>query len=82
MPDLDLNYAQILQSRANVALLGDTDRRVAPFDGRPSLSPKIRTWSGDARAHWDSACHEHNYSLANALSAARKAERDAAATKK
>ncbi len=154
VPDLDLNYIQILQSRTTVALLGDTDRRIAPFDSRPPLSPKIRTWSGDARAHWDgdtlvvetrnfnnrtrsfagagfstekfvterfirrstkvmdyeatvvdpktftdkvviafpmalvegrvyeNACHEHNYSLANALSAARKAERDASAATK
>jgi hypothetical protein len=153
VPDLDLNYVQILQSRTQVALLGDTDRRIAPLDGRPTLSPKLRTWSGDARAHWEgdtlvvetrnfnnrtrsfagtgfsaektvterftrrsaklmdyeativdpktftekvviafpmalvegrvyeNACHEHNYSLANSLSAARKAERDAAVAK-
>lgn len=146
IPDLDLNYVQILQSRTQVALLGDTDRRIAPLDGRPPLSPKLRTWSGDARAHWEAdtlvvetrnfnnrtrsfsgagfstekvlterftrrsaklmdyeativdprtftdkvviafpmafvegrvyenACHEHNYSLANSLSAARKDE--------
>jgi hypothetical protein len=150
IPDLDLNYIQILQSRTQVALLGDTDRRVAPLDGQPPLSSKLRTWSGVSRAHWEgdtlvvetrnfnnrtrsfsgagfsmekvvterftrrsaklmdyeativdpktftdkvviafpmalvegriyeNACHEHNYSLANALSAARKAERDAA----
>jgi len=151
IPDLDLNYVQILQSRTQVALLGDTDRRIAPLDGRPPLSPKLRTWSGVSRAHWEgdtlvvetsnfnnrtrsfsgagfssekvvterftrrsatlmdyeaaivdpktftdkvviafpmalvdgrvyeNACHEHNYSLANSLSASRKAERDAAA---
>jgi len=145
-PDLDGNYVQIIQSKTSVALLSDTDRRIAPLDGRPPLSKNFRTWSGDARAHWDgdtlvvetrnfnnrtrslagaglssqkvvterftrrsarlldyeativdpgtftdkvviafpmalmdariyeNACHEHNYSLANALSAARKEE--------
>ena len=146
VPDLDNNYLQIIQSKTTVALLSDTDRRIAPLDGRPPLSKNLRAWSGDARAHWDgetlvvetgnfnnrtrsfsgaglsaqktvterftrrsakildyeatvvdpatftdkvviafpmalmdariyeNACHEHNYSLANALSAARKAE--------
>jgi hypothetical protein len=145
LPDLDDNYVQIIQSRDYIALLSDVDRRLAPLDGRPHPSKKIRTWSGDSRAHWDgetlvietqnfnnrtrsfsgagtaeekivterftrqsaklldyeativdpktfqdkvvisfpmarvegrvyeNACHEHNYSLANALSAARKA---------
>jgi hypothetical protein len=130
----------------------DTDRRIAA-GGRPPLSKNFRTWSGDARAHWEgdtlvvetrnfnrrtrsfsgaglatekvvterftrrsatlldyeatiidpktftdkvviafpmalrdsriyeNACHEHNYSLANSLSALRKAERDATAAK-
>jgi hypothetical protein len=151
VPDLDLNYIQILQSKTQVAFLGDTDRRIAALDGRPPLSPRLGTWSGISRARWEgdtlvvetrnfnnrtrsfsgagsstekvvterftrrsakrldyeativdpkaftdkvviafpmalvdgrvyeNACHEHNYSLANALSAARKAERDAAA---
>jgi hypothetical protein len=146
VPDLDNNYLQIIQSKTTVALLSDTDRRIAPLDGRPPLSKNLRAWSGDARAHWDgetlvvetgnfnnrtrsfsgaglsaqktvterftrrsakildyeatvvdpatftdkvviafpmalmdariyeNACHEHNYSLANALSAARKAQ--------
>jgi len=148
VPDLDANYLQIIQSRTHVALLSDTDRRVAPLDRRPQLSARLRTWSGDARAHWDgdtlivetrnfnnrthsfaavglsteksvterftrrsatlldyeatisdpktfqdkvviafpmalrggrvyeNSCHEHNYSLANSLSALRKEERD------
>jgi len=154
IPDLDLNYVQIIQSRTSVALLSDTDRRIAALDGRPALSKNFRTWSGDSRAHWEgdtlvvetrnfnrrtrsfsgagvstqktvterftrrsasildyeativdpatftdkvviafpmalrdsriyeNACHEHNYSLANSLSALRKAERDAAAQAK
>jgi len=27
--------------------------RVVPLDGRPHLSPKIRSYMGDARGHWD-----------------------------
>jgi len=145
VPDLDGNYVHIIQSRDHVALLSDTDRRIAPLDGRPHPSNKLRTWSGDSRAHWEgetlvietknfnnrtrsfsgagtaadkvvterftrrslrlldyeativdpktfvdkvvlafpmanvqgrvyeNACHEHNYSLANSLSALRKA---------
>jgi hypothetical protein len=146
VPQLSDNYIQIVQSRDHIAMLTDSSRRIAPLDGRPHPSNKIRTWSGDSRAHWDgdtlvvetanfnnrtrsfsgagtaegkvvterftrrsaklldyeativdgktfqdkvvvsfpmasvegrvyeNACHEHNYSLANALSAARKAE--------
>jgi hypothetical protein len=152
-PDLDNNFVQIVQSGTAVALLSDTDRRIAPLDGRAPLPSLFRTWSGDSRAHWEgdtlvvetrnfnnrtrsfegagfsrekvvterftrrgptlldyeatvvdpktftdkvtiafpmaltgsrvyeNACHEHNYSLANALSAVRKAERDAAQAK-
>jgi len=146
IPDLDGNYVHIIQSKSSIAFLSDTDRRIAPLDGRPALSGRLRTWSGDARARWEgdtlvvetrnfnnrtrsfsgagfsaskvvterftrrspkvldyeatvvdpatfvdkvvigvpmalvdghvyeNACHEHNYSLANALSAARKEE--------
>jgi hypothetical protein len=150
-PDLSDNYVQIIQGRDQIALLTDINRRIAPLDGRPHTSNKLRTWSGDSRAHWEgetlvietknfsnrprsfagagrsaekvvterftrrsakildyeatvvdpktfedkvviafpmanvggrvyeNACHEHNYSLANALSAVRAAERAAAA---
>jgi len=148
VPDLSDNYVQILQARDQIALLTDINHRIAAVDGRPHTSNKLRTWSGDARAHWEgetlviettnftrrtrsfagagnalekvvterftrrsakildyeatvvdpktfedkvviafpmakvegrvyeNACHEHNYSLANSLSAARKEEAD------
>ena len=148
-PDFSDNYVQIIQSRDQIALLTDLNWRIATFENRPPTSNKLRTWSGDARAHWEgetlvietknfdnrprsfagagrsaekvvterftrrsaklldyeatvvdpktfedkvviafplasvpgrvyeNACHEHNYSLANALSAARSDERAA-----
>ena len=151
VPDLSDNYVQIVQSRDQIALLTDINRRIAAVDGRPHISNKLRLWSGDSRAHWEgetlvietqnytnrtrsfagagraaekvvterftrrsakvldyeatvvdpktfedkvviafpmanvagrvyeNACHEHNYSLANALSALRKEEADAKA---
>jgi len=149
VPDLSDNYVQIIQSRDQIALLTDINWRIAPLDGRPHTSTKLRTWSGDSRAHWEgetlvietknftnrtrsfagagraaekvvterftrrsakildyeatvvdpktfedrvviafpmanvegrvyeNACHEHNYSLSNSLSAARTQEREA-----
>ena len=149
VPDLSDNYVQIIQGRDQIALLTDINWRIATLDGRPHTSNKLRTWSGDARAHWEgetlvietknftnrtrsfsgagrsgekivterftrrsakvldyeativdpktfedkvviafpmanvggrvyeNACHEHNYSLANSLSASRKEEADA-----
>ncbi len=53
LPDLDDNYVQIIQNRDYVVLLSDTARRIAPLDGRPFPNEKLRTWSGEARAHWD-----------------------------
>jgi hypothetical protein len=29
------------------------EARVIPLDGRPHASPKIRTWMGDSRGHWE-----------------------------
>jgi hypothetical protein len=151
VPQLDGNYVQILQASDHVVLLTDATQRIIPLDGRPRLSEPLRSWSGDARAHWEGdtlvvetrnfnnrtrsfagagrpltkvvterfgrrsanvleyeativdpatfqdrivlsfpmaksdsriyeeACHEHNYSLTNALSGARAEERAAAA---
>jgi len=31
----------------------NSDVRVIPLDGRPHLPQNIRTWSGDARGHWE-----------------------------
>ena len=154
MPDFSDNYVQIIQSRDQIAFVTDLNWRIATLENRPHTSNKLRTWSGDARAHWEgetlvietnnfvnrprsfagagrsgeklvterltrrsaklldyeativdpktfedkvviafpmasvpgrvyeNACHEHNYSLANALSAARADERAAAAKAK
>jgi hypothetical protein len=151
VPELADNYVQIIQSRDHIALLTDMNWRIATLDGKPGPSNKLRTWSGDGRAHWEgetlvietknfnnrwrsfagagrsaekvvterftrrsakaldyeatvvdprtfedkvviafpmanvegrvyeNACHEHNYSLSNSLSAARADERAAAA---
>src|SRR5438132_3798695 len=53
VPDLSDNYVQIIQSRDQIALLTDINRRIAAVDGRPHISNKLRIWSGDARAHWE-----------------------------
>jgi len=29
------------------------EARVIPLDGRPHISPEIRTWMGDSRGHWE-----------------------------
>jgi hypothetical protein len=152
VPQLDGNYLQILQAADHVVLLTDATLRIIPLDGGPHLPDSLRSWSGDARGHWEGdtlvvetknfnnrtrslagagrplkkvvterfarrsanvleyeativdpatfqdrivlsfpmaktdsriyeeACHEHNYSLRNALSGARAEER-AATTK-
>src|SRR2546426_273728 len=53
VPDLSDNYVQIIQGRDQIALLTDINWRIATLDGRPHTSNKLRTWSGDARAHWE-----------------------------
>ena len=151
VPQLDGNYLQIVQAADHIVLLTDATLRVIPLDGRPHLPAALRSWSGDARGHWEGdtlvvettnfnnrtrsfagagrplkkvvterftrrsanvveyeativdpatfqdrivlsfpmgkvdsriyeeACHEHNYSLTNALSGARAEERAATA---
>jgi len=53
VPNVDSNYVHVIQSKDHVALLTDANRRIIALDGKPNLSPKIRSWSGDARGHWD-----------------------------
>jgi hypothetical protein len=151
VPQFDGNYLQILQAADHIVLLTDATLRIIPLDGRPHLPESLRSWSGDARGHWEGdtlvvettnfnnrtrsfagagrplkkvvterfgrrsgnvleyeativdpatfqdrivlslpmakvdsriyeeACHEHNYSLTNALSGARAEERTATA---
>ena len=48
------NY-QILQAPGYVMILFEIahDVRVIPLDGRPSVPPGIRQWTGDSRGHWE-----------------------------
>jgi len=51
------NNVQILQAAGVVTITHEMmhDARVIPLDGRPHLSPKIRQYMGDSRAHWEGA---------------------------
>ena len=52
-PDFDNNYVQVLQARDHVALLTEHNVRIVPLDGRPHVSDRLRSWSGDSRGRWD-----------------------------
>ena len=49
------NNVQILQAPGYVTITHEMmhDTRVIPLDGRPHLSPRIRSYMGDSRARWD-----------------------------
>jgi hypothetical protein len=49
------NNVQILQAPGLVTITHEMmhDTRVIPLDARPHLSPKIRQYMGDSRAHWE-----------------------------
>lgn len=49
------NNVQILQAPGVVTITHEMmhDTRVIPLDSRPHLSPKIRQYMGDSRAHWE-----------------------------
>ena len=53
MPDFDNNYVQIIQAKDTVVLLTEHQARIVPLDGRPHVSEKLRSWSGDSRGRWD-----------------------------
>jgi hypothetical protein len=46
---------QILQTPGYVAIVQEKihDVRIIPLDGRPHVGPRIRSWMGDSRGHWD-----------------------------
>ena len=48
-------HYQIVQTEGYVVILLEMihDARVIPLDDRPHLDPKIRTWLGDSRGHWE-----------------------------
>jgi hypothetical protein len=49
------SYYQIVQAPTSVVILTEMihDVRVIPIDGSQHLAPNIRTWTGDARGHWE-----------------------------
>jgi len=51
----DLSYYQIVQTPSYVVLFMETghEARVIPLDGRPHLSPSLRSYMGDPRGAWD-----------------------------
>jgi hypothetical protein len=53
-PGFDDNYLEVFQTRDHVVLLAEgRDARIIPLDGRPHLGDRLRSWSGDPRAHWE-----------------------------
>jgi len=52
-PDFSNNFVQIIQAKDNVVLLTDYQMRIVPLDGRPHVSEKLRSWSGDSRGRWE-----------------------------
>ena len=51
------NGNQIVQAPGYVVIRTEMvhEARVIPIDGRPHLSPKMRTYMGDPRGHWEGA---------------------------
>jgi hypothetical protein len=49
------SYYQIVQTRDFVVIHAEMihEARVIPMDGRPHISPEIRSWLGDSRGHWE-----------------------------
>src|SRR4030095_4793859 len=49
------NNVQILQAPGYVTITHEMmhDTRIIPLDGRPHVSPRIRGYLGDSRAHWE-----------------------------
>jgi hypothetical protein len=49
------NGQQIVQGRGYVTIMQEMvhEARVIPTDGRPHASPRIRSYMGDARGHWE-----------------------------
>ena len=55
LPVIYGNSFQIVQAAGYVAIRYEMihETRIIPMDGRPHVSPKVRTYLGDARGHWD-----------------------------
>lgn len=54
VPTPNNNFFQIVQSRGFVAILQEMmyEVRLIPLDTRPHVSPNVRGYMGDSRAHW------------------------------
>jgi hypothetical protein len=55
MPGIYGNAYEIVQAPGYVTIMYEMihEARVIPLDGRPSLSPAVRSYMGDARGHWE-----------------------------
>jgi hypothetical protein len=55
LPVIYGNSFQIVQTPGYVAIRYEMihETRVIPTDGRPHVAPKVRTYMGDARGHWE-----------------------------
>lgn len=55
MPAIYGNSYQLIQAPGYVAIRYEMihETRIIPLDGRPHLTPKIRSAMGDARGHWE-----------------------------
>jgi len=55
VPTPNNNFFQIVQSQGLVAILQEMmyEVRLIPLDTRPHVSPNVRGYMGDSRAHWE-----------------------------
>jgi len=55
VPTPNNNFFQIVQTPGYVAILQEMmyEIRIIPLDGRPHVSPRVRGYMGDSRAHWE-----------------------------
>jgi hypothetical protein len=55
LPVIYGNSFQIVQAPGFVAIRYEMihETRIIPVDGRPHVAPKVRTYMGDARGHWE-----------------------------
>ena len=49
------NGYQIIQTPTHVVIVSEMihEARIIPIDGRPHASPRVRSWTGDSRGHWE-----------------------------
>jgi hypothetical protein len=61
MPYAYNNGQEIVQAPGYVVFRSELihEARVIPLDGRPHVSPEIRSWMGDSRGHWEGNTATH-----------------------